>query len=153
VLLGVLLCASATRAQDCTPSPAGAYSFTASRHARSGRVAIYQVRVFLGGDCSGAPAFATQLGSIRRVAVTDGGVIVTILAARSSHREWSIVRVIAGGERAVDRRLSLDELPGTAALVGTVRAGFDGASVRFSSEDGEASVPFAALDALARERP
>lgn len=146
--------AATVAAQDCTPSPGGMFSFATSVSPRAGRIALYDVRVFSGATCEVAALVGTTtLGSYRRLAVTDGGVLVRILAPRTSHRNWNIVSLVVVAREHEEERvlwLSLDDLPGTAGLTGSVRASFDATDVLFTSRGAEARVSLSALDALAR---
>lgn len=155
-LLGVLasgVLAATAEAQDCTVSPTARFSFATSVSPRAGRAALYDVRVYAGGACEpGALVGATTLGSYRRLAVTDAGVLVRILGPRTRHRDWNIVSLVVvarDGAAEVVLWLTLDDLPGTSALTGSVRATLEGSDVVLTGRDAVARVSFDALDALA----
>lgn len=148
IALVLSLVTSVAAGQNCAASPGGGFSFTTSVAAGAGRRALYDVVVFQGGNCTGTPIGATQLGSVRRLAVTDNGTLIQILAPRTTHHDWSILRLINVAGDGLDVRVSLQNLPGTSVLSGSVRASFEGSAVRFAGRGGPVDVSFLALDAL-----
>ena len=152
-LLASILAAPSAHAQDCVSSPSGRFSFSVSVSPRAGHVPVYDIHVFSGASCEPSASLgATTLGSVRRLAITDGGVLVRILAPRTSHRDWNIVSLVVVARADVAERvlwLTLDDLPGTEALTGSVGALFVGSDLVLRGHGGEARVPFSALDALA----
>lgn len=153
VLVALLSLPTAASAQDCTPSPLGDYSFIVRVAPGAGRRALYDVRVSTGATCDEGAVFGwATVGSRSRLALTDAGVLVSILAPRTSHRDWPIVMLTVVAPSAHDARtvrLSLDDFVDTRSLRGSVAVSYDGGEVVFTSRGGEARVAFAGLDVFA----
>jgi hypothetical protein len=139
---------------ECRASPNGAFSFEVRVSALAGGACLMDVAVFEGPDCR---EDERRWGDTRgcnetdRMAVTDAGQLVAILAPATAHRDWAIVTVLAWRDgRVAATRLALEDLPAAAGLRGVVRPVFDGAALRLSPE---VLVPFAELEALAGLAP
>ena len=152
VVLASISWVSAARA-ECRASANGAFSFDLHVSAQAGGACLIDVDVFAGSDCR---PDERRWGDTRgcneteRMAITDAGDLVAILAPATSHRDWSIVLVLSWrDERVVATRLALEDLPDTAALHGVVRPVFEGAAIRFSPE---VLITFAALESLAERQ-
>jgi hypothetical protein len=157
VFAGVLLallavgCPSA-RAQSCSASIGNAFSYDTRVSPRAGVVCLFVVTVYEGASCEAEHRrWSGELGcnEARRMRVTDAGRLVSILAPRASNRLWPIVRVFTA-EGATMRRLSfrLVDLPGAAALHGTVRMTFEGENLVMTARDGTHAVAIATLETL-----
>jgi hypothetical protein len=149
IVLVSLAWGSSVRA-ECRASASGAFSFDMHLGAGAGRACLMDVEVFAGPDCRAAER---RWGDTRgcsqtdRMAITDQGNLVSILAPATSHRDWSIVAVLSWrDERVAETWLALEDIPGTEALDGVVRPVFEGAAIRFSPE---VLVPFTVLESLA----
>ena len=160
--LAAALCVSITghptssTAQDCTSSPAGRYSFTTRPSpATVCRRVSDELRLYADAGCDPARLVATtEVGAGRNVRVTDAGVLVSLLAARTRRRDWDIVRLTLVDREGAARyvSLTLDDLPGTSTLFGTVRVEFEAGDVLFSDRARTVRLPFTALDALVSAR-
>jgi hypothetical protein len=147
-------------AAECRPSPTGARSVDTRLSPRAGYLCIHTVHVYAGAACEGVPEWSIDLacGQTSRLAITDGGQLISILAPRARSRDWAILAVIERSAAASSSprsrplasgvRLRLRDLPGTEALRGAARVDFDGASVRFRGNV-EVRVPFDRIEALA----
>ncbi len=151
-LLVVLSWASSARA-ECRASAGNAFSFDVRVSPQAGGACLMDVEVFAGADCrSEQRRWGDTLGcnETERIAVTDQGSVVSILAPATSHRDWAIVTVFVWrDERVVETRLALEDLPGTETLGRVVRPVFEGAAIRFSPD---VLLPFATLESLAGNR-
>lgn len=132
---------------DCRDSAGGAYSVEIRLSPAAGCLCLMSVSVFEGPDCAtdrrlwGATRGCNETD---RMAVTDGGRLVSILAPATSHPEWSIVAVLEWRDgRVRTHRLALEDLPETAGLTGVVRPRFEGAAIRFAPD---VLVPFERLE-------
>jgi hypothetical protein len=135
---------------ECRASASGAFSFDVQVSALAGGMCAMDVTVFAGADCRPDErrwSDTRGCNETERMAITDAGNLVAILAPATSHRDWSIVTVLSWrDERVVATRLALEDLPGTEALRGVVRPVFEDAAIRFSPD---VVVPFALLESLA----
>ena len=151
VLLLVIAPAVAPRTAraECMSSPSAAHSYQTRLSPRAGILCLYIADVYAGGACEGEPAWSVELscGETSRLAVTDRGRLISILAPRASRPEWNIVRITTRDRAPV--RIPLGDLPGASALRGAVRLDFDGGALRLRSRAGEVRVTFDALEALA----
>ena len=149
ILLATLLWSSPARA-ECRASANAAYSVSVRLSPAAGRACLMIAEVFSGPDCRPEESRWSETFGCNvtdRMAVTDQGNLVSLLAPATAHRDWSIVAVISWrDDRVVEKWLSLDEIPGTEALHGVVRPVFDGAAVRFAED---VAIGFAALESLA----
>ena len=149
VVLVSLAWVSSGRA-ECRASANGAFSFDMHLGAGAGRGCLMDVEVFAGPDCRPEERRwddTRGCSQTDRMAITDEGNLVSILAPATVHRDWSIVAVFAWrDDRVAETWLALEDLPGTEALDGVVRPVFEGAAVRFSAE---VLVPFTVLESLA----
>lgn len=147
VLVASLFWAAAAAA-ECRDSANGSYSFDVQLSPAAGCLCLMSVSVFEGPGCAAdRRSWGETLGCslTDRMAMTDGGRLVSILAPATAHPEWSIVAVLEWSDgRVRTRRLALEDLPETAGLTGVVRPRFEGAAIRFSDD---VLVPFARLEA------
>lgn len=142
IVLLALLCGSFGWARlaraECRDSAAGAYSLDVRLSPAAGCLCLMQVAVFEGSGCaSDRRLWDETVGCnlTERIAVTDQGRLVSILAPATARPDWSIVAVLERRDGRVSRRdLALEDLPETAGLRGVVRPRFEGAAVRFSPE-------------------
>jgi len=136
-LVSSLLWSGTTRA-DCRDSAGGAYSFEIQLSPAAGGACLMSVSVFEGPGCAADHRLwgATRgCNETDRMAVTDHGRLVSILAPATSHPEWSIVAVLEWHDgRVRTHRLALEDLPETAGLTGVVRPLFEGAAIRFAPD-------------------
>jgi hypothetical protein len=134
---------------ECRASSGGAFSFDFEVSPLAGGACLMDVTVFAGPSCEPARrqwASTRGCNETDRLAVTDRGSLISILAPATSHPDWAIVNVISWrGGRVVVRSLALRDIPGAQALRGTVRPVFEGAAIRFASD---VLVPFGALEAI-----
>ncbi len=134
---------------DCRSSAGRTYSFATHLSPAAGILCLYVVDVFEGPSCdASARRWSTTRGcnETRRMAVTDAGSLISILAPRASRRDWPILRVLRfDGERVVERSIRLGDLPGVPAN-GTVRLSFEGAAVRIDGRGGSTRVPFESIE-------
>jgi hypothetical protein len=148
ILVVSLAWASAAHA-ECRDSAGGAYSFDTHLSLQAGHMCLIDVEVFAGPGCHPAERLwgdTRGCNETERLAVTDRGTLVSILAPATAHRDWAIVSLLAWrDERVVVTRLALEDLPGAAALRGVVRPVFDGAAIRFAAD---ILVSFETLEAL-----
>lgn len=151
VLALVLLLPSAVSAQ-CHASPGRSRSIGMRLSPRAGIQCLHIVDVYAGAACEGAPEWSIELhcSQTSRIAVTDGGRLISILAPRASRLEWNILHVVGRDQRAVWIRLR--DVPGREALRGTLALDFDGAAVRMRARSAEARATFDAIEALAATR-
>lgn len=149
VVLVSLAWGSSARA-ECRASATGAFSFDMHLGAGAGRACLMDVEVFAGPDCRPEErrwGDTRGCSQTERMAITDQGSLVSILAPATAHRDWSIVAVLSWrDDRLAEAWLALEEMPGTEALGGVVRPVFEGPAVRFSPE---VLVPFTVLESLA----
>lgn len=147
--IAMLLAPSLAQAQ-CQAGEGSAYSTNVRLSPRAGRVCWHIVDVHEGASCAGAPAFSVELhcGQTRRMAVASDGRLISLLAPRVRERGWHAVVVTERGGRQT--RIRLGDLPGAAALRGTIRLDIDRGAVRMRAGGSEARVPFAEVLALAR---
>jgi hypothetical protein len=147
ILLATLLWSPPSRAQ-CRASASATYSLQIRLSPAAGGACLMVAEVFAGPDCRPDQSRWSETFGCNvtdRMAVTDRGNLVSILAPATAHRDWSIVAVHSWRDgRVVGTWLSLDEIPGTEALHGVVRPVFDGAAVRFSDD---VAVTFEVLEA------
>lgn len=152
VLLGALPGAAQA---DCTASAGGTWSFARRLSPRAGRGCIQIVSVHEGGSCAGEARWTIENGCnvTRRLAITDQGELVSILAPRTTHRDWSVVRVIgrAAGQ-SFDARLAAEEIPGLEAIRGALRLSFDADALVVVGRRTRARVPLRDLVRAARDR-
>ena len=146
----------AVAAAECRPSPSGARSVDTRLSARAGYLCIHTVHVYAGSACEGTPEWSIDLACSQtsRLAITDRGLLISILAPRARSRDWAILSVIdrngvspRSGSLGSGVRLRLRDLPDTEALRGAARVDFDGASVRFRGNV-EVRVAFDRIEAL-----
>jgi hypothetical protein len=147
-ILGSSLLWAAAAGAECRDSAGDSYSFSIQLSPAAGCLCLMSVSVFEGPGCvQDHRLWGDTLGCslTDRMAVTDGGRLVSILAPATAHPEWSIVAVLEWVDgRVRTRRLALEDLPETAELTGVVRPRFEGAAIRFSDD---VLVPFARLEA------
>jgi len=134
----------------CEASTGGARSFDTRVSPRAGILCLYTLTEYEGATCEAGREIARAddgCSRLRRLALTDEGVFVSIAAARTSRRAWTILRVftIGDGARSVD--VSMDDLPATSPLRGVVRVGFDQGAIAFRDAATEARVTLAELAA------
>ncbi len=134
----------------CEASTGGTRSFDTRVSPRAGILCLYTLTEYAGATCEAGREIARAddgCSRLRRLALTDEGVFLSIAAPRTSRRAWTIVRVftIGDGARSVD--VSLDDLPSTSPLHGVVRVSFDQGAVMFRDTAAEARVTFAELAA------
>jgi hypothetical protein len=129
---------ASTANAECRASASGAFSFDVRLSPLAGRACLMDVTVFAGPSCEPA---RRQWSSTRgcnetdRMAVTDRGDLVSILAPATSHRDWAIVSVIEWRSgRVTAATLALQDLPGAGTLRGVVRPVFDGAAIRLAPD-------------------
>jgi hypothetical protein len=149
IFLAMLLWSSSAHA-ECRSSANAAYSFDVRLSPAAGCMCLMVAEVFAGPDCRPQESRWSETFGCNvtdRMAVTDQGNLVSILAPATAHRDWSIVAVHSWRDgRVVGTWLSLDEIPGTEVLHGVVRPVFDGAAIRFSAD---VVVAFTVLEAAA----
>ncbi|MBN1772862.1 MAG: hypothetical protein JXB32_16445 [Deltaproteobacteria bacterium] len=153
IAIAVLVSSSlwaAAAAAECRDSAGGSCSLDIRLSPAAGCLCLMSVAVFEGPGCDAEHRlWGETLGCnvTDRMAVTDRGFLVSILAPATAHPEWSIVSVLwwrDGG--VVQSRLALEDLSETAGLAGVVRPRFEGTAIRFSPE---VLVPFERLEAAA----
>jgi len=124
--------------EECRASAGGAFSFDVHLSAAAGGACLDDVEVFSGPGCEPAQRLwgdTRGCNETERMAISDSGNLISILAPAAARRDWSIVSVIGwDGERVTAVSISLDELPGTEGLRGVVRPVFEGAAIRFSAD-------------------
>ncbi len=139
-----------TARADCRDSTGGTYSVEIRLSPAAGCLCLMSVSVFEGPGCAADHRLwgATRgCNETDRMAVTDRGRLVSILAPATSHPEWSIVAVLEWHDgRVRTHRLALEDLPETAGLTGVVRPRFEGAAIRFAPD---VLVPFERLEDVA----
>jgi hypothetical protein len=149
-LVVVLSWAAPAGAEECRASPEGAFSFDVRLSPLAGGACLLDVAVYEGSDCRPETRLwsATRgCNETERMAITDRGNLVSILAPATAHRDWSIVLVLERREgRVVVCRLALEDIPAAEGLRGVIRPVFDRAAIRFSAD---VLVPFETLEALA----
>lgn len=134
----------------CDASTGGARSFDTRVSPRAGILCLYTLTEYEGGTCEAGRELAQSTegcSRVRRLALTDAGVFVSIAAPRTSRRRWTIVRVFTIGEGARSVDVALDDLAPTAPLRGVVRVSFDQGAVLFRDAASEARVTLAELAA------
>src|SRR5687767_6386910 len=118
LVLLLLALPSAARA-ECRSSPNGLFSYDLRVSPRAGGMCLHIVELHHGAGCAQLTAeIELACNETRRMAVTDRGYLVSVLAPRASEREWSIVRVTVGRDHFVHFRLR--ELPGIETIRGVV---------------------------------
>ena len=137
VVVSSLFWAAAAEAQ-CRDSTGGTYSADIRLSPAAGCLCLMSVSVFEGPGCRTEARLWTDTRGCNetdRIAVTDHGHLVSILAPATSHPEWSIVSILEWRDgRVRAHRLALEDLPETAGLTGVVRPRFEGAAIRFSPD-------------------
>jgi hypothetical protein len=130
----LFLCAMPTPVLACTPSAGGTFSYEITLSPRAGGMCAHIVTVYEGASCSGAEAGHVEVGCnlTSRLAIRDDGVLVSILAPRTSRRAWNILRVFWVTDADRDGYLRLDDLPATSVLRGTVRVRLERGAVVFA---------------------
>ena len=71
---------------ECRSSPSAAHSYETRLSPRAGILCLYIADVYAGGACEGEPAWSVELscGETSRLAVTDHGRLISILAPRAT---------------------------------------------------------------------
>ena len=143
---------SPARAQTCVSSAGNAFSYDTRVSPRAGGACRYVVTVFEGASCEAEHRrWSADLAcnEARRMRVTDAGRLISILAPRASNRLWPIVRIFMADGVDVRRvSLRLMDLPGAAALHGTLRMAFDGENLVMTASDGSHAVAIATLETM-----
>jgi len=118
----------------------------------AGYLAICDLTLYEGASCAPERARGSTRTSCHddRLAVTDDGTFVDILAPRTSRRAWNIVHVFTVGEHARSVSLRLADLPATEALSGSIRVLPAPGGVLFRDRRSEVLVPFETLVAASR---
>jgi hypothetical protein len=136
---------------ECRASENGAFSFDVHLSPGAGGICLMDVEVFAGPDCRPEERRwddTRGCSQTERMAITDQGNLISILAPATSHRDWSIVAVLSWrDDQVAETGLALEEIPGTETLDGVIRPVFEGAAIRFSPE---VLVPFTVLESLAK---
>lgn len=160
IVLGALsfvaLSLAPARASACTASAGGGASYEVRLSPRAGVLCLMIVTAYEGASCEPAREIGSRevgCNVTRRLAITENGALVSILAPRTSHRDWAILQVTSLRAPPSTRALRLDDLAETASLAGTVRVSFEGASVVFRGRGGEARISLAELATRARASP
>lgn len=148
----VVLLAPFGASAQCRSSPAGAYSLDLRLSPRAGVRCLHITDVYAGASCASVPEWSIELHCSRtsRIAVTDTGRLISVLAPRASRRDWNILHVVGRDRRPVWVRLG--DVPGIEMLTGTVTLEFDGGSVWMRTRRGEARASFASIEARAGPR-
>lgn len=139
----LFLCAAPASAQTCIASAGEARSVSIALSPMAGGACFHTVTLHEGAGCARDHVLARateHCSTTRRLAVTDAGVLVSVRAPRASRRDWAIVRVFTVGEGARSLELSLDDLPETAALRGSVRVSVEGDAVLFRDRRSEVRI-------------
>ena len=134
----------------CEASAGGARSFQTRVSPRAGILCLYTLIEYEGATCDAGREIARAddgCSRLRRLALTDAGVFVSIAAPRTSRRGWTILRVFTIGDGARSIDVSMGDLPATTPLHGVVRVTFDQGAVTFRDSSIEARVPLAELAA------
>lgn len=144
-----ILAATRPAHAECRASPSGVHSFDLRVSARAGGMCLHVVDVYAGVGCAGLEWSVTLACNFtERLAITDHGRLISILAPYAARRDWDILRVTGPAGSAF---LPLGELPGVAELDGTVAVAFAGAALRLHGNE-ELHVSFDAIEALAEAR-
>lgn len=141
------------RADACRASAHGGASFELRLSSRAGGLCLHTVTVHDGPSCGPTNVlYRTELAcsATRRAAVTDRGVLVSILTPRTSHADWAAVRLTWASGQATRTPNQIFEAAGQSPARGAVRLAIEGADLvlRPPAPSAEVRVPLGAFDAV-----
>lgn len=153
VAFALALLATSPAAGQCVRSEQGTYSFGMRLSPRAGIRCLMIADVYDGASCEPSRrTWSVELGcnESRRMAISDRGRLVSILAPRTSQPAWDIVRVCWHDGTAVRYGSARAE---ELTSLRRARVSFDGSTVRFESRGQEpVRVPFETIEALVEPR-
>lgn len=148
LLLAFLLwCGCPSAALACTSSPSGELSVEPQIRSPSGFLVFRFAVVFRGPSCDGEIVGRADLstGPWSRLAITDDGTILCLLAPRVSRPRAFVLRVFRIGDDPHAGRRRFAELPRASELHGTTRLSFRDGALVLRDAATEIALPFAEL--------
>ena len=147
----VLLCGllgGSGAAAACHTSASGAHSFDTRLTPGPGRLCRMTVDVFDGRSCGAEPRWHALLpcDQTERLAISDRGRLISILASVPKHRALNVLRVTWSAERWA--WVTLEKLAGGKPFTGTVRLAFEGDALKVTA-DRTVVIPFETVRQLA----